>query len=101
MHESRRMQICEDRAGMKVATWNVNGIRARAAQLQEFIEREQPDVLCLRELKAWARIYAIVLRHDSNRARKTRSIHRGRRPATHARTRRGARARAPHRRLRD
>ena len=37
---------------MKVATWNVNGIRARDAQLQEFIEREQPDVLCLQELKA-------------------------------------------------
>jgi exodeoxyribonuclease-3 len=38
--------------GMKIATWNVNGIRARDAQLQEFIEREQPDVLCLQELKA-------------------------------------------------
>jgi len=37
---------------MKLATWNVNGIRARQAQVQEFIEREQPDVLCLQELKA-------------------------------------------------
>jgi exodeoxyribonuclease-3 len=37
---------------MKIATWNVNGIRARDAQLQEFIEREKPDVLCLQELKA-------------------------------------------------
>ena len=37
---------------MKIATWNVNGIRARDAQLQEFIEREQPDVLCLQEIKA-------------------------------------------------
>src|SRR5918992_5574430 len=37
---------------MKIATWNVNGIRARQAQLQEFIEREQPDVLCLQEIKA-------------------------------------------------
>ena len=37
---------------MKIATWNVNGIRARDAQLQEFIDREQPDVLCLQELKA-------------------------------------------------
>ena len=27
---------------MKIATWNVNGIRARQAQLQEWIEREQP-----------------------------------------------------------
>jgi len=37
---------------MKIATWNVNGIRARDAQLQEFLEKEQPDVLCLQELKA-------------------------------------------------
>jgi exodeoxyribonuclease-3 len=37
---------------MKIATWNVNGIRARDAQLQEFIEHEQPDVLCLQEIKA-------------------------------------------------
>jgi len=37
---------------MKIATWNVNGIRARQAQLQEFIDGEQPDVLCLQELKA-------------------------------------------------
>jgi exodeoxyribonuclease III len=37
---------------MKIATWNVNGIRARAAQLCEWIERDQPDVVCLQELKA-------------------------------------------------
>lgn len=37
---------------MKIATWNVNGVRAREAQLREFIEREQPDVLCLQEIKA-------------------------------------------------
>jgi len=37
---------------MKVATWNVNGIRARQAQVQEFIEREQPDIVCLQEIKA-------------------------------------------------
>lgn len=37
---------------MKIATWNVNGIRARAAQLREWLERERPDVLCLQEIKA-------------------------------------------------
>ncbi len=37
---------------MKVATWNVNGIRARQAQVQEWIERERPDVVCLQEIKA-------------------------------------------------
>jgi exodeoxyribonuclease III len=37
---------------LKLSTWNVNGIRARAAQVQEWIDRERPDVLCLQELKA-------------------------------------------------
>lgn len=37
---------------MKIATWNVNGIRAREAQLCDWIERDQPDVVCLQELKA-------------------------------------------------
>jgi exodeoxyribonuclease-3 len=37
---------------VKLATWNVNGIRKRQAELQEFIDREQPDVLCLQEIKA-------------------------------------------------
>jgi exodeoxyribonuclease-3 len=37
---------------MKIATWNVNGIRARQAQVQEWIDRERPDVICLQETKA-------------------------------------------------
>src|SRR5258708_6157237 len=37
---------------IKFATWNVNGIRARQAQVQEWIGRERPDVFCLQELKA-------------------------------------------------
>jgi exodeoxyribonuclease-3 len=37
---------------MKVATWNVNGIRARQAQLCEWLERDRPDIVCLQELKA-------------------------------------------------
>lgn len=37
---------------MKIATWNVNGIRARQTQVQEFLDREHPDVLCLQEIKA-------------------------------------------------
>jgi exodeoxyribonuclease III len=37
---------------MKVATWNVNGIRAREAQVRAWIEQEQPDVVCLQEIKA-------------------------------------------------
>ena len=37
---------------MKIATWTVNGIRARQAQLHEWIDRELPDVICLQEIKA-------------------------------------------------
>ena len=37
---------------MKIATWNVNGIRARQAQVQEWMSRERPDVVFLQEIKA-------------------------------------------------
>ncbi|MBI4524657.1 MAG: exodeoxyribonuclease III [Deltaproteobacteria bacterium] len=37
---------------MKIETWNVNGIRARQAQVLELIERDRPDILCLQEIKA-------------------------------------------------
>lgn len=36
---------------MKIATFNINGIRARLPRLLEWLEREQPDVACLQELK--------------------------------------------------
>ncbi|MBX5482556.1 MAG: exodeoxyribonuclease III [Myxococcaceae bacterium] len=37
---------------MKITTWNVNGIRAREAQVLEWVQREQPDIFCLQEIKA-------------------------------------------------
>ncbi|HUS27220.1 MAG TPA: exodeoxyribonuclease III [Kofleriaceae bacterium] len=37
---------------MKVATFNINGINTRLANLVEWLEREEPDVVCLQELKA-------------------------------------------------
>ena len=50
---------------MKVATWNVNGIRARAAQVEQWMIREQPDVVCLQELKAeLAQVPEVVQRPD-------------------------------------
>jgi exodeoxyribonuclease-3 len=36
---------------MKLATYNLNGIRARLPRLLEWLEREQPDIVCLQELK--------------------------------------------------
>jgi exodeoxyribonuclease-3 len=37
---------------MKIATYNVNGIKTRLPNLLAWLEREQPDVACLQELKA-------------------------------------------------
>jgi exodeoxyribonuclease-3 len=39
---------------MKVATWNVNGIRARETQFVDWVRRDLPDVVCLQEIKATA-----------------------------------------------
>jgi exodeoxyribonuclease-3 len=37
---------------VKIATWNVNGIRARSSQVIHWIDAEEPDVICLQEIKA-------------------------------------------------
>jgi exodeoxyribonuclease-3 len=37
---------------MKISTWNVNGLRARESDVHHFLKEEQPDVLCLQEVKA-------------------------------------------------
>src|SRR5262249_50187636 len=36
---------------MKLATWNVNSIRARQQRLIDWLRAAQPEVLCLQELK--------------------------------------------------
>jgi len=36
---------------VKLATWNINSIRAREARLAAWLDRERPDVLCLQETK--------------------------------------------------
>ena len=36
---------------MKLATFNINGIRARLPRLIEWLDREKPDIACLQELK--------------------------------------------------
>ena len=40
--------------GMKLFSWNVNGLRAVLSKgaLQSYIEKYQPDILCLQETKA-------------------------------------------------
>ncbi len=36
---------------LKVITWNVNSIKMREARTLKLLEKEQPDILCLQELK--------------------------------------------------
>ena len=36
---------------MKIACWNVNSIRVRQEILEDFLYRENPDILMLQELK--------------------------------------------------
>ena len=44
-----RIQNCTDT--MKIATWNVNSVRARLERLLALLRKFQPDILCLQELK--------------------------------------------------
>jgi len=36
---------------MKIATWNVNSIKARMHAVTQWLEEAQPDVACLQEIK--------------------------------------------------
>ncbi|MEO7741727.1 MAG: exodeoxyribonuclease III [Usitatibacter sp.] len=45
---------------LKVATFNVNGIRARLPHLLLWLEREQPDIACLQELKAVSEAFPVL-----------------------------------------
>ena len=37
---------------MKIVTYNVNGIKARLPRLLEYLAEQQPDIICLQELKS-------------------------------------------------
>ena len=36
---------------MKVLSWNVNSIRVRRDQLLSVVKKENPDIICLQEIK--------------------------------------------------
>ncbi len=36
---------------LKLATWNINSVRARLHLIEQFVARHQPDILCLQEIK--------------------------------------------------
>jgi exodeoxyribonuclease III len=37
---------------MKIATWNINGVKARIGVLLEWLRQAQPDIACLQEIKS-------------------------------------------------
>lgn len=37
---------------MKIATWNINGVKARIANLCEWLKTSSPDIVCLQEIKS-------------------------------------------------
>jgi exodeoxyribonuclease-3 len=47
---------------MKIATWNVNGIRARQQDVLAWLERDAPDIVCLQETKASRENIPVALR---------------------------------------
>ena len=56
---------------LKVASWNVNSLRARHAHLLEWLREASPDVVCLQETKitddefpAWEITDAIIADSD-------------------------------------
>lgn len=37
--------------GLRIATWNINGIKARLELLLRWLDEEKPDIVCLQEIK--------------------------------------------------
>lgn len=53
---------------MKIISWNVNGIRSvYKKSFMEFVEREDPDILCVQETKAHIEQVEVPLRHPGGR----------------------------------
>jgi exodeoxyribonuclease-3 len=49
----RRGRVSETIVGrLKIASWNINSVRARTALVERLIAEQQPDILCLQETKA-------------------------------------------------
>src|SRR5690606_32624186 len=37
---------------MKIATWNINGVKARIDNLRQWLADSSPDIVCLQEIKS-------------------------------------------------
>ena len=47
-----RARVLVELVRMKIATWNINGIKARIESLVTYLRQEAPDVICLQEIKS-------------------------------------------------
>jgi exodeoxyribonuclease-3 len=52
--------LCYDAAMVKIATWNVNSIKARLSNVLTWLEAAQPDILCLQETKCPAADFPLL-----------------------------------------
>ena len=48
---------------IKIASWNINSVRARLPSVERFLMEEAPDVLCLQETKAMDAVFPADLFH--------------------------------------
>ncbi len=48
---------------LKIASWNINSVRARAGIVERFLREESPDILCLQETKAHNDVFPAELFH--------------------------------------
>src|SRR5690606_33186811 len=39
------------RLRMRIATWNINGVKARLGQMTTWLAQQAPDIVCLQEIK--------------------------------------------------
>ena len=44
-------QIRAIKSPMKIATWNINGVRARIDTALAWVKEAQPEIVCLQEIK--------------------------------------------------
>jgi len=56
----RRSVRCDYTAEVRIATWNVNSVRARLPRVLEFLARESPDVVCLQETKVVDELFPLA-----------------------------------------
>jgi exodeoxyribonuclease III len=50
---------------LKIATFNINNINKRLHNLADWLEKAQPDVVCLQELKAEQRAFPASILRDA------------------------------------